>query len=247
MPVYALAGRKLGHSFSKAWFTAKFEREGLEDHHYINIETEEVSQIPSLVIEKGLAGFNVTHPYKTEIIPYLQQLDSDAARIHAVNTVKVSKDGKLKGFNTDLTGFRESIKPHLKACHSHALLFGTGGASRAVASILQELGIEFLYVSRGKKDENTLLYQELTALDIRNAPLLINSTPLGTFPDVNTAPDIPYEGIEKYHLLFDLVYNPSETKFLKMGRIHGAATLNGYDMLVRQAQESWKIWNDPLR
>lgn len=242
MPVFALVGKKLGHSFSKAWFTAKFEREGLSNFHYLNIETDNIADIRTLVAEHSLSGFNITIPYKTDILPLLDELDETAAAIGAVNTVKRIAGGKLTGYNTDSTGFRETLRPHLKACHSHALIFGTGGAARAVAYVLKELGIEYQLVSRNAKAPGILEYRQLTSLDIRNAPLLVNASPLGTFPEVDGAPDIPYAGIEKFHLLYDLVYHPAETKFLALGARHGAATVNGYAMLVRQAEESWKIW-----
>lgn len=245
MPAYALVGKKLGHSFSKAWFTAKFEREGLEDFQYINLETDSIENIRQLAEENQLSGFNVTIPYKRTVIPFLDELSPAAAAIQAVNTVKRFPDGRLMGYNTDIFGFRESLKPHLRPCHSHALILGTGGASKAVAYVLEELGIEFQYVSRSPAGKDTRTYDRLNNLDIRNAPLLVNTTPMGTFPDIETAPDIPYEGIDKYHLLFDLVYNPPETKFLKLGKMYGADTVNGYDMLVKQAEESWRIWQSP--
>ena len=245
MPVYALAGKKLGHSVSKAWFKAKFEREGLTGFSYINIETDAIEDIRALAAAEQLSGFNVTIPYKSAIIHFLDEVLGDAEKVNAVNKVKCLKNGKLIGYNTDITGFRKSLKPHLRACHSRALIFGTGGASKAVAYVLAELGIEFQFISRHTSSSPALPYSALTNLDIRNAPLLINTTPLGTFPDTETCPDIPYEGIDKYHLLFDLVYNPAETLFLKKGKMYGAATLNGYDMLIRQAEESWRIWQMP--
>lgn len=244
MPVYALVGKKLGHSFSKAWFTSKFDREGLHDYEYLNIETDSISEIREIAFKANLSGFNVTLPYKTDIISFLDEVSGEAINVKAVNTVKRLSNNRLVGYNTDIIGFRDSLKPRLKACHSKALIFGTGGASKAVAYVLSGMGIEFQFVSRDSNQKDTLRYDQLTQLDIRNAPLLINTTPLGMFPDVDAAPDIPYAGIDKFHLLFDLIYNPVETKFLKMGKLHGADTMNGYDMLVRQAQESWRIWHE---
>lgn len=245
MPCYGLAGKKLGHSFSKAWFTSKFEREGLTDYRYINHEMDDIRQIRAAVQEKGLSGLNITVPFKSSILPYLDVITEDALTIGAVNVVKVHNDGRLFGYNTDHIGFRETLMPLLKECHSRALILGTGGAAKAIAYVLSGLGIEYQFVSRDGTGKDILTYKNLTMLDIRNAPLIVNTSPAGMFPEVSGKPDIPYEGVDKYHILYDLVYNPAETEFMKMGDLYGAQVINGYAMLVRQAEESWKIWMDP--
>lgn len=242
MPVYALLGRQLGHSFSKSWFNAKFEREGLQDHSYINIETEELKDIRILLDSNRISGLNVTIPFKSAIIPFLDGLDEIAGTIGAVNTVTCSKDGKLFGYNTDWIGFYETLKPLLRPYHTQALVLGSGGASVAVRYVLDLLGIDYILVSRNT-GPGIVNYDSLTQKDVRNAPLIINTSPVGTYPDTESAPDIPYSGIEKFHLLYDLVYNPAETLFIRRGKAAGAATINGYPMLIRQAEESWKIWN----
>ncbi len=244
MPVFALLGKKLGHSFSKGWFTSKFEREGLNECRYINLELDCLDNVRETVLQLDLSGFNVTIPYKTAILPYLDTLSEEAHKIGAVNTVRVQADGTWKGFNTDARGFRQTLKPLLKPCHSNALILGTGGSSRAVAHVLTELGIEYRKVSRAGDGQQVLRYEKLTMLDVRNAPLIINTTPLGMFPAVSQKPDIPYEGVDKYHLMYDLVYNPPLTPFMQMGELYGAAVTNGYDMLIAQAREAWQIWTE---
>ena len=243
MPVFGLIGKNLGHSFSKAWFTAKFEREGSNNHHYINIEIPDLLPLKNKISELQLNGFNVTIPYKEIIIPFLDELSSEAKMIGAVNTVKI-KNGKLIGYNTDYIGFTETIKPLLKPYHTLALLLGTGGVSKAIAFSLQSLGIEYEYISRKQSEPAPKNYAQLTFQDIRNATLIINTTPLGSYPAVDEFPDIPYQGIDKQHLLFDVIYNPAQTEFLKRGALRGASTMNGYPMLIRQAEESWKIWKE---
>lgn len=243
MPAYALVGKKLGHSFSKAWFMAKFEREGLPGCRYDNIELEHIDELPAAVKAHDLAGFNVTIPYKSAIIPYLDELSPAALETGAVNTVSV-REGRMIGHNTDVIGFEATLDPLLKPCHTAALILGTGGAAKAVAYVLRRKGIDFQVVSRQGDGKTILRYEQLTMLDVRNAGLIINTTPLGMYPSTDSKPDIPYEGVDKYHLLYDLVYNPPETQFMKMGQLYGAATVNGYNMLIRQAQESWNIWQE---
>ncbi len=244
MPVFGLIGRSLGHSFSKAWFTAKFEREGLTSHHYINLELPSIDLMNDAIRAHQLSGFNVTIPYKEVILPYLDELSPEAVEIGAVNTVKVLGDGKLHGYNTDYLGFMNSLKPMLKPYHTAALVLGAGGASKAIAYSLKKLGIDYQIISRQKSDGVYKTYAELTLLDVRNAPIIINTTPVGMSPDAALAPEIPYQGIDKFHILYDLVYNPTETNFLKMGTYYGAATINGYAMLIKQAEYAWKIWNE---
>ncbi|MBL7922801.1 MAG: shikimate dehydrogenase [Bacteroidia bacterium] len=245
MPVYALLGKTLNHSFSKGWFTSKFEREGLGDYRYINLETDDVSTIRSLVQRHELSGFNVTLPYKTAILPYLDDLSEEANAIGAVNVVKISSAGTLIGYNTDCIGFELTLIKWLKPCHTRALILGTGGASKAVAYILKKRGIDYQFVSRHGDGQHILRYDALTMLDVRNAPLIINTTPLGMYPDTLSKPDIPYEGVDKYHLLYDLVYNPPFTAFMEAGELYGAAVVNGYEMLLEQARAAWAIWQAP--
>lgn len=241
MKTYALVGEKLGHSFSKAWFTSLFEREGLADHRYENLELEDLRELPAAIHRLGLKGFNVTIPYKTAILPFLTELTPAARETGAVNTVVVS-DGKLIGHNTDVTGFDRSLSPLLKPWHTAALILGTGGGSKAVARVLSQKGIDYRFVSRTGDGTAILCYERLTMLDVRNAGIIVNTTPLGMHPHPGQLPDIPYEGVDKYHLLYDLIYNPSVTRFLQEGERYGAQTINGYAMLIGQAEESWNIW-----
>lgn len=241
MHVFALVGKSLGHSFSKAWFNSKFEREGLTDYRYINIELDDLKNFRSEISKWNAVGINITIPYKSEIIHFLDEISEDAEAIGAVNTVARLNDGTFKGFNTDHSAFTKTLVPLLKPYHTSALILGTGGASKAVQFSLNQLNIDFRTVSRheGKAD---ITYRTLTKKDIRNAPLIINTTPAGMFPNINSAPEIPYSGIEKFHLIYDLIYNPAETEFLKKGKLNGAAVCNGYPMLVSQAEQAWQIW-----
>lgn len=241
MNTYALVGKKLGHSFSRAWFTSKFEREGLRDYQYINLELSSISELTDAVSFHSLKGFNVTIPYKEAILPYLHQLSEEAAGIGAVNTVRAA-DGKLYGYNTDVIGFEKTLRPLLKPCHTEALILGTGGAAKAAAYVLHKLGIDYKMVSRTGDGQHILNYRQLTMLHVRNAGIIINASPAGMFPDIHTRPDIPYEGVDKYHLLYDMVYNPPVTGFMEQGELYGARVINGYEMLIGQAEASWKIW-----
>lgn len=247
MSTFALVGKKLGHSFSKAWFSSKFEREGLHGFNYINIETDELSSLPQTIREQGIRGFNITIPFKQTILPFLDELDPISATVGAVNTVVVDGEGKLKGFNTDVIGFRETLRPLLKPYHTRALVLGTGGAARAVAYVLDNLFIDYDLATRNQNRTDAIHYDRLTQKDIRNASVIVQTTPLGTYPDVDSAPSIPYSGIEKFHLLYDLVYNPAETQFMREGSRRGAQVVNGMGMLVRQAEESWKLWQAALK
>lgn len=192
---------------------------------------------------KNLKGLNVTIPYKEAVIPLLNNLNNRAKAIGAVNTINISKEGQLRGYNTDYYGFLNSLKPHLKKHHKKALILGTGGASKAVAYALKELNIDYKYVSRSMKKGVTFLYSDLDKNIISSHHIIINCTPLGTFPEVDKCPDIPYQGITQKHILFDLIYNPQETKFLSYGSSKNATTINGLKMLELQAEKSWKIWN----
>ena len=252
MPRFALIGKKLGHSWSKQWFAEKFSSNQFKGYEYINLETDSIAGIRDLVQEHKLDGFNITIPYKRSVLPFLDGCTEEVEKIGAVNTVKVLADGKLVGYNTDVFGFEKSITPLLHAQHNKALILGNGGASQAVRFILQKLNISFQMVSRAKEseneneseseNENVLLYADLTPLLISEFKLIINTTPLGMYPNLESCPDLPYEGIGKGHLLFDLVYNPLETLFLKKARIQGAQTKNGEEMLHLQAEKALEIW-----
>jgi shikimate dehydrogenase len=238
--IYGLIGKSLTHSFSKKYFDEKFAAEYLLQHRFDLYELEHIENLKSVVTEntKGLA---VTIPYKQQVIPFLHEIDEIAEIIHAVNCMKIV-DGKLIGFNTDYLGFLKSIQPLLKPWHTHALVLGTGGASNAVQFTLQQLGIVYKTVSRNAQ-ESFLTYGEIDKEILATYTIIINCTPLGTFPNVETFPELPYQYISNKHLLYDLVYNPEKTMFLKKGEEQGAALKNGYEMLVLQAEENWRIWN----
>jgi len=243
MKHYGLIGKSLKHSFSKDYFTDKFEKEGL-DANYSLCELDSISNL-NTIFANNWQGLNVTIPYKEQIIPYLNEVDELATNIGAVNTIKFSqKKGKieLKGYNTDVIGFEQTLRPLLKSHHTQALVLGTGGASKAVTYVLNKLNISYSFVSR-KAGINKLAYDELNDEIITTHTLIINTTPLGMFPDIEGYPDIPYNAIGKRHLLYDLVYNPNKTLFLLKGEQRGAIIKNGLDMLVTQAEESYKIWN----
>lgn len=239
---FGLIGKNISYSFSKTYFSSKFTSLNLPGYSYENFDIPSLEEFPSLVERnKTLRGLNVTIPYKEEIIPYLDSLDKKAKRIGAVNTIKFTKEG-LKGYNTDVYGFKKSIEPFLKESHKKALILGTGGASKAVAFVLNELGISFKYVSRNPIGDQ-IGYSELNKKIISTHTLLINCTPLGTFPDTAAKPDIPYEFLTSNHLLFDLIYNPEKTAFLLSGEHKGAIICNGAEMLELQAEKAWQIWN----
>ncbi len=242
MKQFGLIGYPLSHSFSKGYFTEKFQKENIVDSKYDIFPLEKIEDFVELCnTHKNFVGLNVTIPYKEKIIPYLNELDETAANIGAVNTIKFI-NGKTIGYNTDCYGFEMSLKPLLKQHHAQALILGTGGASKAVEYVLKKLGISLQYVSR-YKSEKTISYEEVNQLIIHHSKLIINTTPIGMYPNVNNAPDIPYNAITDNHLLYDLIYNPEETQFLKEGKLHGAQTKNGLEMLYLQAERSWQIWN----
>lgn len=243
MKRYGLIGYPLGHSFSQRYFTEKFEREGIAGCTYENFPIESIDRLDE-VLERhpDLCGFNVTIPYKERIIPRLRSMAEEARKIGAVNCVRVTPEG-LVGHNTDAYGFRTSLLKLLDGAHpERALVLGTGGASKAVKYVLEQLDIPFDVVSR-KASAGNFTYDELTSETVRTRRLIVNATPLGTFPKTDECPDIPYEAIGETHFLFDLVYNPPLTEFLRRGRQQGAAIANGYDMLVGQAEKAWSIWN----
>lgn len=244
MQTFGLVGNPLGHSFSQDYFTKKFDRENI-DAQYLNFQIEDISMLGDKVLSvPGLRGFNVTIPYKQAVIPYLDTIDEVAQKVGAVNVVKV-EDGagkrKLSGYNSDVVGFENSLRPLLKSCHASALILGTGGASKAVRYVLEKLGIEYRYVSRTPSD-NVYSYDQLTPEIISHNKLIVNCTPLGMSPKVDACADIPYSAIGQQHLCFDLIYNPEETLFLKKSRLQGAVTQNGLDMLIGQAIRAWEIW-----
>ncbi|MBC5774144.1 shikimate dehydrogenase [Pontibacter sp. KCTC 32443] len=242
MKRYGLIGKKLGHSFSKRYFTEKFEREGIADAVYELYELGNIAELPQLLKkEPELVGLNVTVPYKQEVIPYLDELDEAAARIGAVNVIRIS-EGKIKGYNSDYIGFKTSLEQFYPvAQQGPALVLGTGGASKAVCAALQNLSINYTILSRSS-GKGRLTYQELTADVLQRYQLIINTTPVGMYPDVEKYPDLPYEVLTAQHYLYDLIYNPEKTLFLQKGEEAGAHILNGLAMLHGQAEAAWQIW-----
>lgn len=242
MKQFGLIGYPLSHSFSKGYFSEKFQKENITDCVYDVFPLEKIEDFTDLCAEhKNLTGLNVTIPYKEKIIPFLDELNDEAQEIGAVNTIKFT-NGKKIGYNTDCYGFEMSLKPLLKSHHTSALILGTGGASKAVEYVLKKSGISFQYVSR-TKSSTSISYNDVDSFIIQHSTLIINSTPIGMYPNVDDAPHLPYNFITNNHLLYDLIYNPEETQFLKEGRIRGAQTKNGLEMLYLQAERSWEIWN----
>jgi len=240
---FGLLGRNISYSFSKGHFTTKFEKEKYQGYTYENFDIQEITVFPEIIKNtEHLKGLNVTIPYKEEVIPFLDKLSKKAKKIGAVNTIKITKKGKLKGYNTDYFGFLKSLKPLLKAHHKKALILGTGGASKGVAFALEELGIEYKFVSR-KASENAIDYSQINAETFQEYQIIINSTPIGTSPNIEACPDIPYELFTDQHIAYDLIYNPAETQFLKNAAARGAQVKNGLDMLIFQAEKAWEIWN----
>ena len=240
---FGLVGKNISYSFSRGYFAQKFKDLNLNNHVYQNFDLEKISDFKSLIqTTKHLKGLNVTIPYKELVIPYLNQLESSAKEIGAVNTIIIDGD-TLIGYNTDAYGFQKSIEPYLKKHHNKALILGTGGASKAIAYVLGNLGIQFRFVSRTGKNEG-YTYKELKPEIIKEHTVIINCSPLGTYPNVAEKPDISYEFISNRHLLFDLIYNPAKTTFLSMGEKQGAQILNGQKMLELQAEKAWELWNN---
>ncbi len=241
---FGLIGKNISYSFSRNYFSEKFQKLGLHSYKYFNFDIPEIEEFPFILYHKEheFKGLNVTIPYKESVIRYLDEVDDDALQIGAVNSIKITNDNKLIGYNTDIYGFQKSFEPLLKPHHTKALILGTGGASKAVAFVLEKLGISYKYVSRNIS-ENAFLYAALNEEIIDEYSIIVNCTPLGTHPIISEAPNIPYEFIKEKHLLFDLIYNPAETRFLKEGRYKGATVKNGFEMLELQAEKSWEIWN----
>lgn len=246
MQTFGLIGYPLGHSFSQSYFTEKFKKENI-DARYLNFPIPVINELPDLLKKHPyLAGLNVTIPYKQQVIDYLDELDPRAKEIGAVNVIKITWKNKvpyLKGYNSDVIGFSRSITPLLKPLHTKALILGTGGASKAVAYALKQLGLLFRFVSRNPNHPSHVSYQALTPEIIKEYKVIINTTPLGMAPDTDVAPPIPYEGITHEHLAFDLIYNPETTLFLNKCANKGAVIKNGLEMLHLQAEAAWEIFN----
>jgi shikimate dehydrogenase len=241
--LFGLVGRNISYSFSAGYFKEKFDALNLKKYSYTNFDIESIDKLPKIIKKtEGLKGLNVTIPYKEEVIPLLDKLSKNAAIIGAVNTITISKSGKTKGFNTDYYGFSKALEPLLQPHHKKALILGTGGASKAVAFALRKMMVEYDFVSR-TGSETVYAYNDLTNEVFNDYQIIINTSPVGTFPNVDECPPLNYELFTDKHIAFDLVYNPPETKFLSMAKERGATIENGYAMLVHQAEKAWKIWN----
>jgi shikimate dehydrogenase len=247
MKKYGLTGYPLGHSFSKQYFAEKFRNENIADCVYDNYPLENISLLPDLVIrEPLLLGLNVTIPHKKAVIPFLNKISDLAAEVGAVNVLKIKRISSgvvLSGFNTDVPGFTEALMKYFRSDVKKAIVLGTGGSSGAVCYSLNKLGFDLIRVSRNK-DEDIIAYKDLSREILLGASLIVNTTPLGMYPDVDACPEIDYSLLDSRHMLFDLVYNPEVTLFLKRGKDRGCTVLNGLEMLKIQAEKSWKIWND---
>ena len=239
---FGLIGFPLSHSFSQKYFTEKFANLGITDCVYENFALKHIDELAELITKHSdIAGLNVTIPYKKQVLDFLTDTTEVVTKTGACNCIKF-QGSRLTGHNTDVTGFEQSLLPFLKPHHTRALVFGTGGASAAVAYVLDKLGIPFQYVSRNTAD-HTMDYQSVNESLLASHQLLINTTPLGMYPAVDAFPDIPYQYLTPQHHLYDLIYNPAQTKFLEKGKLRGATTQNGLEMLILQAEESWRIWN----
>lgn len=244
MKLYGLIGRSLSHSFSQKYFAEKFQKENITNCVYQNFELKELNkEIPKLKNLPGLSGLNITIPYKTEIISFLDKLTDECKEMNACNCIKI-EDGKWIGYNTDIIGFEKSFLPHLKSFHKKALILGTGGASKAVTFVLKKIGIDFLEVTRNKENSPLAIdYNDISKKILEEYNVVINTTPVGMFPNVDAYPNLPYQYISDKNYFFDLIYNPSKTLFLAKAKERGAVIENGEKMLVIQAEKSWEIWN----
>jgi shikimate dehydrogenase len=240
---YGLLGKNISYSFSKGYFTDKFNNGNFNGCSYENFDIQEITALTQITKDSAdLKGLNVTIPYKEAVIPFLDKLSKKAAKIGAVNTIKVTKKGKLKGYNTDYYGFKKALEPLLQSHHKNALILGTGGASKGVAFALDELGVMYTFVSREIK-KSAINYSQITAKTFADYQIIINASPVGTSPNVDAFPLLPYEHFTEQHIAFDLIYNPAETQFLKKAKERGAQIKNGLDMLIFQAEKAWEIWN----
>ncbi|MGD1946562.1 MAG: shikimate dehydrogenase family protein [Croceivirga sp.] len=238
---FGLVGKNISYSFSKGYFTEKFKTLNLDNCSYENFDIEEIEKFSTVLKEQNIAGLNVTIPYKEAIIPFLDAMHGDARAIGAVNTITFTPEGTI-GHNTDAYGFRNSLDPILKEHHKNALILGTGGASKAIVFVLSELNIGYTYVSRNPL-KGQLRYSDLNNEILKTHSIIINCSPVGTHPNIHEKPSLPYHLISPKHLLFDLIYNPSETAFLAEGKKQGALVQNGLPMLQFQAEKAWEIWN----
>lgn len=246
MRKFGLIGYPLGHSFSRKYFQEKFARENLSDCSYDNYPITSLGRLPDLLHYYGLEGLNVTIPYKTAVMQFLDEIDPEAQAVGAVNVIKIKNTMNgimVSGFNSDITGIRDTLEPVMGKIKIRALVLGTGGSSKAVCHVLESAGIKYVLVSRSA-GQGCLTYPDLNSDIIEESRLIINTTPLGMHPDTETKPDIPYDLLGPEHILFDLVYNPEITAFLQMGIDKGCTTLSGLKMLYSQAEKSWEIWND---
>lgn len=242
--IYGLIGYPLGHSFSKGFFTEKFQREGILAE-YRNFEIREATQLLDIVRQTpGLRGLNCTIPHKQAILPLLDELSDEAREIGAVNVIRVLPDGRLKGYNSDIIGFVDSLRPLLRDHHRKALVLGTGGASKAIGLGLGKLGLEWKYVSRTSR-EGQFTYADLTPAVVQEYEVIVNCSPVGMHPHTDACPPLPYEALTERNLLYDLVYNPKQTLFLKKGQEQGTQVKNGLEMLHLQALASWDFWHIP--
>ena len=245
MDKYGLIGYPLGHSFSIGYFNEKFQNEGI-DAKYENFEIPSIDDFPEVIDSNPeLKGLNVTIPYKEKVMNYLTTVSPEARAIGAVNVIKVihkGNDVELKGYNSDVIGFTQSIEPLLERYHRRALILGTGGASKAIDYGLKSLGLETVFVSRYERPDTTQ-YDKITPEVIQEYNVIVNCTPLGMYPNINSCPDLPYEAMDSHTLLYDLIYNPDETLFMKKGKAQGATVKNGLEMLLLQAYASWEFWN----
>lgn len=246
---YGLLGRDIEYSFSRRYFASKFEKESIKAS-YVNLDSKTIEEVKDYLLDSDIKGYNVTIPYKQEVIPFLDRLSNDALSIGAVNTIKRTQSGELIGYNTDHLGFKESL---LEYCNdvflktketflsAQALILGTGGASKAVAYALEEIGFKVIFVSRNRS-ESVLSYKDISKTLIDDCSIVVNCTPLGTSPNIDVCPDIPYQYITDNHILYDLIYNPEKTLFLKKGEENGATIISGLRMLELQAEAAWNIW-----
>jgi shikimate dehydrogenase len=240
--VFGLIGKNIEYSFSKSFFSKKFKNENILYSKYNNYDINEDKEIKKLLKNNSFAGLNVTIPYKKSVMKFIDKIDAEAKIINAINTIVFDSNGKTIGYNTDCYGFEKSLFQFMKRMPEKALILGTGGASAAISFVLNKNNVKHAFVSRNP-DINQIHYNELKKENIQNSKLIINTTPLGTFPNIKESPPIPYHFINQSHFLFDLVYNPNQTVFLKEGLLRGAKIQNGYKMLIFQAEKSWDLWN----